>query len=501
MATKVDGPHPATMLTDTLVLTFKHLSTPDLIRASLVCRLWSLLALNMHWSKDWVTLSQVVARLQGLNVTKEAQGQELGVVGKEAWITFNEHHAEKVQYLTLEVPLTQELCDLLKKFVSGTERPGLPFPKLYALSIASKAMNWSDDEELMDTVKFILTSPLLSFIIDHHESSQPLRVNAILKTLVDLAPQLRHLKAFQTSPRELIGNFPGGFGAFKQLTQLHVSEITYSAWKSLEGCPKLAEVMLQYSGMVWDGSVEMEDTTVLPTLHTLRIDNRCQTPTFPKAYIYPILLHTTMPSLRTIQLEITDSAPRFEMIIRRLQENSPLIEELTWWYDCDETTSKIEHLLPFARLVRLTLIPFGSPCGPLTNAHMEEISRKLPRLKELYYRPRGDGIIVALTDASLVTLARHSPLLEKVHLEMQLGNFTPDACVVDPHLSVRELSIRVLNLSEEAIPAFASFLTTIYPNVDASSFSVTVGHFDEADQRRTQTSLTDAFIKARRGGT
>ncbi|KAG9037101.1 hypothetical protein FRB95_006956, partial [Tulasnella sp. JGI-2019a] len=232
---------------DILVLIFMHLSPEDLILASPVCRLWSLLARNMLWKDYGATLSQVVARLQGPTVFKaqDNDGRKLGLVEKDAWLAFNEHHAETLRYLTLDVPLSQDLCDLLKQFVSDADNPGLPFPNLRALSIRPKVMNRADSAEFMSTLRYILTSPLVSFMIEFHGPSQTICVDTILQELTDLAPRLRHLKVLQTSS---FGNFSGGFGAFKELTRLQISDITYPAWKSLEGCPKLEEVVLYYNG-------------------------------------------------------------------------------------------------------------------------------------------------------------------------------------------------------------------------------------------------------------
>ncbi|KAG9020635.1 hypothetical protein FRB95_003840 [Tulasnella sp. JGI-2019a] len=225
MTTQVDEPHPAIISEDILVLIFMHLSPEDLTLASLVCRLWSLLVRNMLWKDYGATLSQVVARLQGPNVVKaqDDDGRKLGLVEKEAWLAFNDQHAEMLRYLTLDVPLTQELCDLLKQFISDADNPGLPFPNLRALSIRPKAMNWADNAEFMSTLRYILTSPLVSFVIESHGPSQTICVDTILQELTDLAPRLRHLKVFQASS---FGNFSGGFGAFKELKRLKISDIT-----------------------------------------------------------------------------------------------------------------------------------------------------------------------------------------------------------------------------------------------------------------------------------
>ncbi|KAG8991352.1 hypothetical protein FRB93_002814 [Tulasnella sp. JGI-2019a] len=494
--------NPATTPDDVLLLIFILLSMKDLRAVSMVCRSWSTLAVDTLWRQHQVPLSAVAAKLPMFASTtegmKDVRCTMLDSAHQQEWADFNYRFANKITHLHFDEALKEGLSKSLSKVLeAGIDGPSSLFPNLRKLTISADAAQCEVNLNFDLTFKLLVTTSLIFVDIQNHQIRQLQRIPSILQTLLDSTRHLRTLRIFQNSLNgmETIQAPAEGFGAFLELRILHLSDLTFPGWRSLEECPKLEEIELHYYGYKGAGEEgELDSGIVLKRLHTFHLSVRAKS-SFPRRFIQPIMMRTSMPSLRVLQLPLTCSWRWIRMIIERLQESSPLLEHLALDHHCKETWSLVELLRPFSRLDCLVLVPLGNT-GPFDNKHMEHISRELPRLRRIAFMTIGSGTTPMLTEGVLISLARYSLALEDLRIDLDLINFErPES--ITPHTSLRKLRVRAVNLSQGAIQPFASFLSELFPNITASTFSIAIKPHDGDEGVESRVALKKAFINAK----
>lgn len=234
---------------------------------------------KLRYTKLRTTLLLTNLVIQYYNLSSES----LDSTGKPIWDAFIDRYAHKVTSLELDT------VDLRHPLMA-TKIPFPLLPNLHTPSIPGRTMlNVSSDEAWSRTLELVLSSSLDDVKIQPHCSS-PYRLQGIMQRLVDVTPGLRRLTVHQESPEELIKvDSRQGFGAFQRLAALHVSDISFAGWKSLEGCPELRDVLLEYRGMDWVESEGLARPVVLSALCTLRINNGGDLTAFHRDYIHGII--------------------------------------------------------------------------------------------------------------------------------------------------------------------------------------------------------------------
>lgn len=290
-------------------------------------------------------------------------------------------------------------------------------------------------------------------------------------------------------------SFTIDYGDFKHLRRLTAYDICPASWETLEGCPDLEFVNLEYAGEEGGRLPDPLGLNHRVTLRALReLAIACK---FQQGYrldfVEQLITDTTMPSLRTISLDIAhaSSVADAETVIVDLFARHQEIEEVVLQDDGTATSiGRIIHELGLRRGLRKLEMSVTS------DHEVVLLTGRLSKLEVLHLHYRRLATSDGISPGILVHIAESCPALRDLKIDLTCSRFPKGGIRVPPHVAseaLRRLSITTIGLWMRMVDDFARFLAALFPALGAPGFEV--GGPGWEDEVEARASLVSKFSK------
>lgn len=390
----------------------------------------------------------------------------------------------------------QALRALLERF----ETPLPVCPLLESLEV--------DTAEIETEIIFnLFATPTLRHLTITHSSSDPPdegQTNFFFRRCANTWQHVEHLQfKFAIFPLGATSNID--FGALKNLRFLTIYDISYSSWRTLEGCPKLESVEFVDGEYPDDNPVDISHHFQPPVkLLSLQVFafNAGTTWSYPAQYMSSLLKGSNMPMLRNITLDLFSFDEPID-ILADIISRYPDIEEVKIRQFSGPLMEIVDVLGRLRRIRCLTLVPYDDTA--LGDDEVDCLTRALGGLEELALRHdnQGDDNIIQMTPGSLLHIAKRCHKLKKLDIDLTLDSLQryqllkPNETPAVTLPSVRELHITTMDFSHKMLPGFAAFLAAMFPNVQTLSVARDKFHSDWEIPYSECKALANAFASAR----
>ncbi|KAG8989815.1 hypothetical protein FRB93_003520 [Tulasnella sp. JGI-2019a] len=471
--------HEAVMVPELLLLYFVGMSGEELLVIAMVCRAWSLVALDLYWSTNYASLSMLAMRLihtrQPLargtrRVFEERRPIESFKqhpstsrdIHPDDWSYFL-HLAQKIGRLRISVIPDHVFTNKLQKEIVFGSNPIFPQLKSLYLNVESFfGVKWSP------LLSLILTPTIDTLDVIGGIDSMNL-VNIVTFQAISVAKRIQNLGV--SGPLlPLLLQPPSN--ELQQLTILRLHRFNPGVLHEIAHLPNLVELYFENYLSSTKHRISLAGDIILPALEILSFDGENTTPHL-RVHIF---IEIVMPRLHTLILrpylkwEYADTAG-----ILLLEERSPLLKrfDVGWGSGPGPSIwplgSLTNTLLRFTQLREIKIETHESDTM-LYEGYVAWFVEHLPLLESLVLAPVDPEKLGAFTEKVLVEFTAFPTVLK--HLDIPLNLSTIDqvylSAIPPEHetaSTLRSFRARPLILSGKQIGEAARFLAAWCPNV------------------------------------
>ncbi|KAG8989809.1 hypothetical protein FRB94_010510 [Tulasnella sp. JGI-2019a] len=382
------------MIPELLLLYFAEMSEKELLVLALVCRAWSLVALDLFWSTNYVSISMLAGRLfysrqiparrsrrifKDLRLGKSSQDPRASWdIHPDDWSYFLDI-AQKITRLRLPMIPDRGFTDKLLEEIES--RGNMIFPQLTSLYIDLDSFfgtEWSPILSLVLT-PIIETLDIVGTIDDMD------LVNTVVLQATSIAKRIHN---FGVSGPFLPPLLQPPSDKFQQLTILRLHRFVPEVLHEISHLPNLVELYFESYQLSAENRLLLADDITLPALEILSFNGDVTTP-----YLrIHILIDVVMPRLRTLILR-------------------PYLE---WEYDDPDGIRLLEERSPLLERVDVGLGPGPGP-NVWSLASLTTCLAQLTQLREIKIETHRSSIV--LCDRHITWFVEHLPLLESLVLD------------------------------------------------------------------------------------
>lgn len=276
---------------------------------------------------------------------------------------------------------------------------------------------------------------------------------------------LRYLDAMERQTPGLAAIPP-----FSHLKVLRIHSIGRLGWNSLAQCPRL-EIVTIFTHKPEEQSDDLEKHVTLPKLTALDLLGQIMDP-LPSH----ILCNSTMPSLLTIHVAVTDIPPgEYASQLTSLAKGSPLLEDVTLFLPQLVPYNVWRAFSSFRSLGSLKLDSVWKS-SKMSDTDFELLARSMPRLRffSMVSGRRDVPYTSRFSEKLILSFACHCPALEELEVHVNFAACSQDNpstnAVLEPFKALTRLFLARLQINEGCIAKASSLLATICPDVDSLEY-------------------------------